>query len=162
MEHRYNARILALSAPADLAAEIATIESYPDAVPRIALKASHRILRVERLGATEAMILKQELLALDGDALISPSVYLGDRSAITDALIFATLRQLRELTGRLAALPLPALQALAAELAELLQATAGAERGGQEIGGRRFNWGARTYVMAIINVTPDSFSADGL
>jgi len=31
-----------------------------------------------------------------------------------------------------------------------------------EIGGRRFEWGARTYVMGIVNVTPDSFSGDGL
>jgi dihydropteroate synthase len=31
-----------------------------------------------------------------------------------------------------------------------------------EIGGRRFEWGTRTYVMGIINVTPDSFSGDGL
>jgi dihydropteroate synthase len=31
-----------------------------------------------------------------------------------------------------------------------------------EIGGQRFEWGARTYVMGIINVTPDSFSGDGL
>ena len=30
------------------------------------------------------------------------------------------------------------------------------------IGGREFAWGARTYVMAIVNVTPDSFSGDGL
>jgi dihydropteroate synthase len=30
------------------------------------------------------------------------------------------------------------------------------------IGGREFAWGARTYVMGIINVTPDSFSGDGL
>ena len=30
------------------------------------------------------------------------------------------------------------------------------------IGGRRFAWGARTYVMGIVNVTPDSFSGDGL
>ncbi len=30
------------------------------------------------------------------------------------------------------------------------------------IGGRRFEWGSRTYVMGIINVTPDSFSGDGL
>ena len=26
----------------------------------------------------------------------------------------------------------------------------------------RFDWGARTYVMGILNVTPDSFSGDGL
>jgi dihydropteroate synthase len=27
---------------------------------------------------------------------------------------------------------------------------------------RRFDWGARTYVMGIVNVSPDSFSGDGL
>jgi dihydropteroate synthase len=31
-----------------------------------------------------------------------------------------------------------------------------------EIGGHRFEWGARTFVMGIVNVTPDSFSGDGL
>lgn len=31
-----------------------------------------------------------------------------------------------------------------------------------ELGDARLVWGSRSYVMAIINVTPDSFSADGL
>jgi dihydropteroate synthase len=31
-----------------------------------------------------------------------------------------------------------------------------------DIGGRQFDWGSRTYVMGIVNVTPDSFSGDGL
>src|SRR5437899_9802551 len=30
------------------------------------------------------------------------------------------------------------------------------------IGGREFHWGTRTYVMGIVNVTPDSFSGDGV
>jgi dihydropteroate synthase len=30
------------------------------------------------------------------------------------------------------------------------------------IGARTFRWGERTYVMGILNVTPDSFSGDGL
>src|SRR3972149_2461664 len=30
------------------------------------------------------------------------------------------------------------------------------------LGSREFLWGQRTYVMGIINVTPDSFSGDGL
>ena len=30
------------------------------------------------------------------------------------------------------------------------------------IGEHEFHWGARTYVMGIVNVTPDSFSGDGL
>jgi dihydropteroate synthase len=41
-------------------------------------------------------------------------------------------------------------------------------RGGQalpestQIGPRLFEWGTRTFVMGIVNVTPDSFSGDGL
>lgn len=31
-----------------------------------------------------------------------------------------------------------------------------------DIGGRRFKWGSRTFVMGIINTTPDSFSGDGV
>ena len=30
------------------------------------------------------------------------------------------------------------------------------------IGNKLFSWGARTYVMGILNITPDSFSGDGL
>ena len=30
------------------------------------------------------------------------------------------------------------------------------------VGGRELVWGARTYVMGILNITPDSFSGDGL
>ena len=31
-----------------------------------------------------------------------------------------------------------------------------------EIAGHRFDWGSRTYVMGIVNTSPDSFSGDGL
>jgi len=31
-----------------------------------------------------------------------------------------------------------------------------------QIGPRLFEWGSRTYVMGIVNVTPDSFSGDGI
>jgi dihydropteroate synthase len=36
------------------------------------------------------------------------------------------------------------------------------EFGVTNCGGRKFHWGERTYVMGILNVTPDSFSGDGL
>ncbi|MGH2543259.1 MAG: dihydropteroate synthase, partial [Ardenticatenaceae bacterium] len=35
-------------------------------------------------------------------------------------------------------------------------------KGTTTIGGMTFGWGERTYVMGVINVTPDSFSGDGL
>ena len=31
-----------------------------------------------------------------------------------------------------------------------------------QVGNHIFNWGSRTYVMGILNVTPDSFSGDGM
>jgi dihydropteroate synthase len=34
-------------------------------------------------------------------------------------------------------------------------------RAALEVRGRRFPWGVRTYIMGIVNVTPDSFSGDG-
>lgn len=33
---------------------------------------------------------------------------------------------------------------------------------GMRAGGRSFTWGERTYIMGILNITPDSFSGDGL
>ena len=30
------------------------------------------------------------------------------------------------------------------------------------IGKKKFRWGERTYVMGVVNVTPDSFSGDGI
>ncbi len=36
------------------------------------------------------------------------------------------------------------------------------EVGDTNCGGRVFRWGERTYVMGILNVTPDSFSGDGV
>jgi dihydropteroate synthase len=36
------------------------------------------------------------------------------------------------------------------------------ERGALEVRGARLPWGERTYVMAIVNVSPDSFSGDGI
>ncbi len=39
---------------------------------------------------------------------------------------------------------------------------AGARLEPTRIGSREFRWGERTYVMGVLNVTPDSFSGDGL
>jgi dihydropteroate synthase len=35
------------------------------------------------------------------------------------------------------------------------------DRGSLTVSGAHLRWGARTYIMAIVNVTPDSFSGDG-
>jgi dihydropteroate synthase len=44
----------------------------------------------------------------------------------------------------------------------MTDATAETGSGSTRIGPATFRWGERTYVMGILNVTPDSFSGDGL
>ncbi len=36
------------------------------------------------------------------------------------------------------------------------------QKGTTRIGNREFEWGSRTFVMGVINLTPDSFSGDGI
>ncbi|NJP05924.1 MAG: dihydropteroate synthase [Chloroflexaceae bacterium] len=158
----YYPRILTFAHPSELADEVATIESYAEGVERMVGKGSWRIIRISGVAATHAMILKQELLALDGDALVSPEVYLGNRDRGTDALIFASLRQLHELIARFRRLPLPALQRLADELETTLQAYDAMVRDTLIIAGRSFSWGQRTYLMADLSPTAHQFRGNGL
>jgi|HubBroStandDraft_4_1064222.scaffolds.fasta_scaffold64419_2 dihydropteroate synthase len=44
----------------------------------------------------------------------------------------------------------------------MVRAGGGILRGFLDLRGGHLSWGARTYIMAIVNVTPDSFSGDGL
>lgn len=151
----YNPRILTCTNQRDLADEIASIETYPEGVERMLLKGSARMVRISQLEATVAMILKQELLALDGDALIHPDVYLGQRETTTDALIFASLRQLQELIARFRRIPLPTIQALATELAQTLAAYEAVDRGTLVLRNDQLHWGQRSYVAALLDVAGD-------
>jgi|GEM_PF-3470631 len=45
---------------------------------------------------------------------------------------------------------------------EWRKARGGSTLGEMRCGGTTFRWGKRTYVMGIVNVSPDSFSGDGL
>lgn len=158
----HNLRLLDLRLPADLRQAIAAIESYPERVAAVAVKSTWLTVHAAALPFAAAILLKQELLSLDADCVISPSVYLGDRVAHTDALIFGSIRQLRQLAERLRPFPLDDLRALSEALHRLLDTLAASSRGSLAVRGRTFVWGERTLVMGILNATPDSFSGDGL
>jgi dihydropteroate synthase len=161
MQPHFNPRLLQPASAAELEAEIERIESYAEAIPRLLARASWLIVRLDDVPAHGAMLVKQLVVGLDGDALISPEVYLGQPGAKrTPMLIFGTRRLYQALIDTLRLMPLPALQQLAQELAALL--AAGDARGRLQLGARSLAWGERTYIMGIVNVTPDSFSRDGL
>lgn len=161
MPERFNVRVLHLPAERDVAREVARIEPYPERVNATAPKGVLLVLHAAGLSWTAAVILKQELLALDAEGVISPEVYLGAREAPTDALIMATIRQYRALLPRLHQFPVGDLPQLAREIEQALTHFDGVPSP-LVIRDTTFRWGERTYVMGILNVTPDSFAGDGL
>ena len=78
-----------------------------------------------------------------------PLLLVGPRGALAQAL------------EHLAAAQTPG-AAAANEILAAIGRLAGADTPICRIGPAEFDWGARTYIMGIVNVTPDSFSGDGL
>ena len=138
---------------------VGQIESFAEAVPRVVAKAQQRMLVFWSVPPHPALLLKQELLASDGDALIAPAVYLGQSEAATPILAWASTRAWHAICDKLQLLPLPLCQQLAQEIRDTIDITIPGEL---NIAGHTWRWGERTLVMGIVNATPDSFSHDGL
>jgi dihydropteroate synthase len=162
MQHLYNLRFVTPRSHTELEAEIQTLAPEATLSTQAHNHAAHRLVRAERIPADMALLLRHELRALGGDALINPEHQVHHHDLPTDILLIGTHYQLSELVRCLRQMSFSALQSFVDELAELLQIDTRTEHGVLQIGDHQFAWGTRTYVMAIINVTPDSFSADGL
>jgi dihydropteroate synthase len=158
---RFNLRILEWSTQDEARTAMAEIGAMREGIELMAPKALVRPVKLEGVGFAAAMILKQEMLSLGGDAVLPRDIYLSrDREA--DLLLVGTLRHYARLLLKLRAQPLPSLQTLVEELTAGLDRYASHALGEMTIDGRPFIWGERTYVMGILNLTPDSFSGDGL
>jgi dihydropteroate synthase len=121
-------------------------------------------IRVYQVSFRQAAIIKQEMLAQGADAAVSWQVCSWDRAGSESPhslLLAGTLRQLRRFIAKLKQQPfgLP-------ELAVRIETGLANYRQSQPlptmINGQAYDLFAKTYVMGIINVTPDSFSKDGL
>lgn len=157
----YNIRILEFDGIEGLIAEMEKVDAHPKGIEIMAPKGILRAIKLEGVGYAAANILKQEMLSKGGEAAIACDIYLGEREK-TDVLLLGTLRHYQRLIPKLRAQPLPTLVSIADEIEEALARYDGETLGSIEIGGRLFEWGKRTYIMGILNVTPDSFSGDGL
>lgn len=147
---------------ADVEAELAAIGVAPEARAIVAPKALGIVARVDGISRNGANILKQEMLARGGDVAVPPEVALGG-SQRTSVLLIGTRRQVRSLCRQLARLPQPfRLTPTGAALEEALRRADGEHLGVTRCGARELAWGTRTYVMGVLNVTPDSFSGDGV
>lgn len=157
----FNVRILDLDTPDRIREEMERIGTSPRGIKIMMPKASFRAIKVEGLNFAAANIIKQEMLSKGGEAVTSHEV-LSTKGADSDVLLLGTERHYQDLLRKLRGQPFKSLVAIASEVEQALVRYAGEELGTLRIGGRAFDWGDRTYIMAVVNVTTDSFSGDGL
>ncbi len=122
-------------------------------------KAESYLIKIKKLFAFGANILKQDALSLGADAAISRDALTG-KTKYTDALIIANAAQIDRLCEKIKSQPFGLAQAslLIKNTLTNYQRKNFIFRAGRKVIDLRF--GAR--VMGIINATPDSFSGDGL
>jgi len=152
-------RLLSLETPEELASAFRRIgvDGCGSAIMR--RKGFVRFFRVERIPSFCANILKQEMLSLGADAAVSRGALTGG-SGLTDCLLFGNLSHFEGLIRKLKKQPFGL-----AELGDRLRTVlAGLDRPqcALRIGSRRVTLGRRTWLMGVVNVTPDSFSGDGV
>lgn len=123
-------------------------------VELMAPKAVARAVKITGLCPPAANIVKQEMLSFGGEAATSYGSIVHSVKT-TDLIILGTLKQFDQLLAKL-----PAHQfGLPQVAAEIKLALTNYTAIPQPIG--RFKFGQRTYIMGIINITPDSFSDGG-
>lgn len=138
--------------------EMQRIGVHPTGISIMAPKADFKIVKIKDVPVTTANIIKQDMLSCGGDAATAYGAV--DHSIKrTDVLVFGTRSQLKSLISKLKR-QYPSLKVLAAEVEKTLTNDERMPRP-IRIGGRIFNFGRRTYIMGILNVTPDSFSDGG-
>jgi dihydropteroate synthase len=125
----------------------------------MAPKSLSYLIRIEDLSNISANILKQEMLSLGGDVAVSKDARTG-RTKKTDCLLMGNLTQFNRLNSKLKNQPF-GLNRLSQDLSLTLE-NYQLENFSLDLGKYKLNLGARTKIMGIINITPDSFSGDGL
>jgi dihydropteroate synthase len=158
---RHNPRLLRCDTPEELRAALTAVHADPDDLAAMLPQGRTVLLRLDGVSAPGARVLREHLRARGAAAALSAGADRGDEP-VTGVLLIGSERALRGALEALRQEPLPELRALTREAETALDNALATERGAMRIGGRTFPWDERTYVMGIVNVTPDSFSGDGL
>ena len=113
------------------------------------------LYKIHNLSCQQATIIKQLALSIGADAAVHREV-ITCKVEKTDALLGCTDKQLQILCKKLKKQPFKL-----SLLAESLENLCCKELPSLKIREKIFNWEEKTYLMGILNVTPDSFSDGG-
>ena len=146
--------ILAINDKRDLEQVVKSFQMSQDKPSIWEEKGLHYLMRLYDLNPQAIYILKQEALALGIDCLFFKNE--DSWEALMGAFESQLLSLSRKLNGESSLF-----SSLGKNMEELLQNLRTNPRP-SSFRGKTFQWGERTYIMGIINLTPDSFSGDGL
>lgn len=147
-------RIISIDNVEDAQEQMRLVGVHPGGLSIMAPKAVFRAVKIEDVSVTAANIIKQDMLSRGGDAATSYGTI--DHSAKkTDIILFGTLVQFKSLIER-----------LKSQQFRLPQIACAIERSLNNYDLRPLpvlgmEFGTKTYIMGILNVTPDSFSDGG-
>ncbi|HQO38458.1 MAG TPA: dihydropteroate synthase [Candidatus Omnitrophota bacterium] len=152
-------RILSIRGKQDLTEILRELKVDPYGIKIMAPKALSRCLRIGNVSHIAATILKQEMLSAGGDAALPRDVLTGKQKN-TDVIIFGTRAQYARLVEKLRVQPF----GLAQLSADIKKSLDNFEKSDfiAAWGDHRLRLGAEPRIMGVMNLTPDSFSGDGL
>lgn len=152
-------RILQISNPRDLTQIMQDIHVDEYGIRIMLPKAITHLVKINSISNITANILKQEMLSLGGDVAVARGALTG-KSKQTDCLLMGSLAQFNRLNAKLKQQPF-GLDKLSKQLSGML-ANYQKDSFRLNLGSYRLNLVKRPHIMGIVNITPDSFSHDGL
>lgn len=152
-------RILHISHPQEIKRIMQDISVDNGGIKIMLPKAITHLLKINSLSNIAANILKQEMLSLGGDVAIARGALTG-KTKTTDCLLMGNLSQFNRLNENLNKQPF-GLNRIKQDLSRALTDFQ-RDKFILNLGRYMLNLNKRTQIMAIVNLTPDSFSGDGL
>ncbi|HEC75762.1 MAG TPA: dihydropteroate synthase [Thermoplasmatales archaeon] len=137
--------------------ELERIGVDKEAIPIMLPKMFHLNIKFKDVPPQDAIILKQEMLSIGGDTAISEKA-LPPHSSKTDVLVMGNEKQIKILASKLKK-QYERLHKLGEEIENIIENIG--KKTEIYIGNKKFEFGKRTYIMGILNVTPDSFYDGG-
>jgi len=158
----HRARCLVIDDEDDAKILMDRLGTHPKGLEIMAPKTIHLNIYLENIPNVHANILKQEMLSIGGDACVRKDTIYGGSKEHTDVILMGNLKQFRLLAKKLEIQPL-GLKDIGLEILDSIRNFKNENKNAvTELGKMKFEWGSRTYIMGILNLTPDSFSGDGI
>lgn len=155
---KHNIRVVDIQDIKDAIKEIEKIENDKNLIKEIGENAVFRVIKISDLDARAANLLKLNVASIGAYACISKDV-LSFTATKTDVLIMGTLMHYEKLYYKLKGEAFDLFK-VAKEIRNAVFAYE-SEINKFRIGKKDFDFNKKTYIMGIINVSPDSFSNEG-